>query len=433
MATKTKQFLIENLFLVLIYYLTAHLTLFFFTADSSNAVAIWPPTGISLAAVLRRGYRILPAIFIADLIITIEIEGFNEFISIVFSIAVGIQAMMAAWIGTKLIHRFIGDNNPLIDNRSIFLFFFLGGPVSLLLPTVLIIDVEYWLGMVKGGEGVLLGFFTWWIRGIIGVIIFSPIILITWGGKAQRPRILSVVIPLSIIFILLAWSFDFTKNHEHQRVKSIFDWKSQTLHTRTTNEINKFKDKIQELNAFLKLADRVDQNKFTHFSEHILDTHPLITGLAWLPRVTDKINDTHFPVEFVASKNNFQALLGVDFSANKSWKEILNTAKTSNEIQLIMPLRIYQKGSIQDLTALVLAVFNTNVTNMAIIEKKNTLKGYVMLLLPLQKIIINATNRATSQQINLNITGLGNSTATAATATATATPILIIDILVFLY
>lgn len=65
----------ENAVLVFVYYLAGYLSDIFLSIAPSNASAIWPPARISLAAVLLRGYKVLPAVFIGDLIIAIEIEG----------------------------------------------------------------------------------------------------------------------------------------------------------------------------------------------------------------------------------------------------------------------------------------------------------------------------------------------------------------------
>jgi len=212
MTKKIISFFIDNLILVLAYYLAAHLSVNFLSAPPTHATAIWPPTGISLAAVLLRGYKVLPAIFVADLIIAIEIAGFSDFVAIMFSLMVGFQAMMTAWLGAYLIRRFVGINNQLIDNKSIILFFLLGGPVSLVVPAAFALAVEYWLGMVESNE-ILLGFLTWWLGGTIGAILFAPIILIIFGGSIQRTRIVSIVVPLSIVFVILVCLFSYTKDH----------------------------------------------------------------------------------------------------------------------------------------------------------------------------------------------------------------------------
>lgn len=249
MANKVARFLIDNILLIMVYYAAAHLSVDFLSIPPTHATAIWPPTGISLAAVLLRGYRVLPAVFIADLIIAIEIVGFSDFVSIVFSLMVGFQAMITAWIGAYLIRRFVGINNQLIDNQSIVLFFLLGGPVSMLFPAVFALAVEYWLGMVKSHE-LFLGGIAWWLGGVLGTFLFAPMTLIIFGGKTQQARIVSIVIPLTIVFVLLVWGFSYTKEHEQQRLSALFDWKAQLIHQKTLDRFDLLAHELQQLKFF---------------------------------------------------------------------------------------------------------------------------------------------------------------------------------------
>jgi len=287
MQKKVLFLLFDNLLVVLAYYFAAHLSVSFLSAPPSYATAIWPPTGISLAAVLLKGYRVLPAIFIADLIIAVELVGFADFVAITFSLIVGFQAMISAWIGASLINRFLGVGNLLIDNKSIILFFLLGGFVSLIIPTAFLVSVEYWLGMVKQSE-IFSVFTTWWLGGLIGTIIFAPITLIIFGGKAQRTRIVSIVIPLSIIFTILVWLFSYIKEHEQTRLDDIFYVQSQILHKETVNTIESLRHELQEMRVFVELTGTINQQKFSDFSQYVL-THNLdIKALSWVSRVTDE-------------------------------------------------------------------------------------------------------------------------------------------------
>ncbi|WP_031433617.1 MASE1 domain-containing protein [Methylomarinum vadi] len=142
----------DNFLLFLVYYLAGHLSMEFLATPPSNAAAIWPPAGISLAAVLACGYSVLPAVFIGDLVIAMEIFGFADFSAIVFSLMVGFQACWAAWFGGFLINGLLGKNNPLLDNRSIVMFLLLGGPVSHIGPSVLAIATELWLDEAANAE-----------------------------------------------------------------------------------------------------------------------------------------------------------------------------------------------------------------------------------------------------------------------------------------
>jgi len=427
MTKNIYSFFIDNLLLVLVYYFSADLSVHFLSVPPSHAVAIWPPTGISLAAVLLRGYRVLPAIFIADLIVAIEIVGFSDFVGSVFSLAVGFQAMVTAWIGAYLVRHFIGVDNPLIDNQSIILFLFLGGPVSLVLPSAFALGVEYWLGMLESSD-LLIGFLTWWLGGTIGVIIFAPLVLIVFGGQIQRSRIVSIIIPLSFLFVLLVYLFVYTKNHEHQRLRRVFDWKVQVLHKETVSKIDEMRHELQGMKAFAKLAYPLNQKKIADFSRYVLAHNPEITALAWVPRITSEkrtefeskigkslfkqqqkgetiksaLKTEYFAIEYIESLENYHALIGLDFVSRQQIKQILGTAEIKDDTEALMVATTYLQNKTHKFTVLIMPVIkeDTQVSD-------EHLKGYVALFLPFHSVLNHAVELAKNEQINLNIAGLG--------------------------
>ena len=60
--------------LIVVYFFAGKLGLQFAFLHSS-ATAVWPPTGIALAAVLLLGYRVAPAIFIGAFLVNITTSG----------------------------------------------------------------------------------------------------------------------------------------------------------------------------------------------------------------------------------------------------------------------------------------------------------------------------------------------------------------------
>ena len=69
-----------------LFYIAGKLTLSL-SLPPSYATAIWPPAGIGLAAVLLWGYRVLPGIFLAELLIHYEVYNYVDFIGIPSGIA----------------------------------------------------------------------------------------------------------------------------------------------------------------------------------------------------------------------------------------------------------------------------------------------------------------------------------------------------------
>src|SRR3954462_6296943 len=82
-----------------LYFLMAKAGLFLASINPS-ATPIWPATGLALAAVLIRGYRVWPAILLAAFAANATTAG-----SLATSIAIGIGNTLEALIGAWLINR----------------------------------------------------------------------------------------------------------------------------------------------------------------------------------------------------------------------------------------------------------------------------------------------------------------------------------------
>lgn len=169
------------------------------------ATAIWPAAGIALAAVLVCGPRVLVGVFIGALGVNIRTADFSSSASIMPTLTsasgVGIAVVLQAWVGARLIRRFVGFPTPLIHDRDIIRFLVLGGPVACVVASTLAVSLLYFRGIFTA-DAVAMSWFTWWVGDTIGVIICAPLIMmfIAEPRAIWRGRIYSVGIPLLVAF-----------------------------------------------------------------------------------------------------------------------------------------------------------------------------------------------------------------------------------------
>lgn len=424
--SKISKIVFENILLVLVYYFSGYISKIF-----ADVVVIWPPTGISLAFFLLKGKRVLPAIFIGDFIVTMEIMGFNTAISIIFSLTVGFQALLTALIGRHLIAKFVGVNNPLIDNKSIGLFLLVGGPISMLLPSALALGVEYGLDLVPRDE-LLFDFFIWWLGGAIGIIIFTPLTLILLGKKKYYSRQYSVAIPLILLFILDVLFFNYIKTKNKNNLIQVFEQQAQAQHNLTANIMDDVVDEIHELKFFIENADRIDNDYLSRFRQHEVASHPNTrpTTFAWIAVVTDKARHSfetntgsrisqhmpdgsvavaetkeyYFPVQAISLANPVEIFLGLDIASNSRWKDALDSILINGQTEIIAPLHLYSANvAAPRLLTIVLPVYY-DLPSTDLADKKRLLRGFVMSLMP-YAIINDFIEQAAEQNIILKISG----------------------------
>ena len=136
-----------------------------------SATPVWPPTGISIAALLLFGPWAWPGIFIGAFVANTWISG-APLSSLGIALGNTLEAVLAAW----LIRRFAGGSRAFDRARDIFRFAgaVLGsalvgaavGPTSLALA-----------GLARWEDFGRIGF-TWWLGDAAGAILVAPLLLV---------------------------------------------------------------------------------------------------------------------------------------------------------------------------------------------------------------------------------------------------------------
>ena len=141
------------------------------------ATAVFPSSGIALAAVLVYGYRIWPGVLLGSFLVNswtgldaITMSTIVEGGAV--SITIGAGAALQAVSGAFLVRRFAGFPNPLANEREVFSLLFLGGPVSCLVNSVIGVLALLAAGKIPASD-VFINFGTWWFGDVIGVFIFK--------------------------------------------------------------------------------------------------------------------------------------------------------------------------------------------------------------------------------------------------------------------
>lgn len=280
--TNIIKFFIGNSILLAVYYITAHFTLSL-GLPPAGATPVWVPAGLSLAAVLIWGYRLLPAIFIGDFIIGVELVGLNDTTSIIICILIGAQAMGHAWLATWLLYRFKLWPTLLIKESNIIKFFLISAGISLLLVTFLFAIAELALGVLAPNE-FLKVLFTWWAGGAIGVVIFTPLVLILFAKPRQEwnRRLYSVASPLILLFVLLIGILFFLRDYEEKIRHDKFDENITVVHETIENELLKNQLLLKAMRAYFKNSSDVSAIQFSGYMNDLSDYQGSIKGAAWV-------------------------------------------------------------------------------------------------------------------------------------------------------
>ncbi|GAB6142030.1 hypothetical protein JCM14076_27590 [Methylosoma difficile] len=269
---------------------------------SNHSSPIWPAAGISLACLLCYGRKALPGVFIAAIVTQaysiFSLSG-GEALATYWQMgfANGCAATLQAFLGAGLIKRTIGSHNPLLDDGSILLFMFLGGPVSCVVSASSGMLMLFLKGFLSP-DLIPNAWLTWWIGDAIGVLIFAPLCLCFIAKPKQywRPRRLSVALPLATLSVVVAALFELGKQEEGYRVTRLFNERADLMQNILQNELNRFPHVNESLKALFASSVQVTEQEFKQFSHSMLETNDNVEELQWITPQADK--SSHYLVTY---------------------------------------------------------------------------------------------------------------------------------------
>jgi len=171
---------------------------------NASASAVWPPTGLALAALLLRGRRLWPGVFVGAFLVNITTQGS---VSTTLGIATGntLEAVLGAW----LVGRFAGGLKVFDRARTIFAFVLLAAMVSTALSAAFGVT-SLCLGGFAQWQQYWAVWWTWWLGDMVGALTVTPLLVIWLAQPAvglttkQAPEaaglLLTVVLVGQIVF-----------------------------------------------------------------------------------------------------------------------------------------------------------------------------------------------------------------------------------------
>ena len=143
----------------------------------ASASAVWPPTGIALAAFLLLGRSAWPAIFAGAFLVNVTTAG-----SPATSLGIAIGNTLEGIAGAELVRRYAGGLAAFDRPSDVFRFFALAGSSRPPSPTVGVTSLC--LGGFASWTDFQRLWLTWWLGDAGGAVVVAPALLL-W---AQRPR-----------------------------------------------------------------------------------------------------------------------------------------------------------------------------------------------------------------------------------------------------
>ena len=154
------------------YFVVGRLGLSFAIVHPS-ASAIWPPSGIALAALLLWGYRVWPGIFLGAFLVNITTQ-----VTVATTVAIASGNTLEALLGAWLVNHFANGPKVFERAKSTFKFVLLAGLISTTVSATFGVT-SLTLGGFAQGDRLAAIWLTWWLGDIVGCLLIAPLLIIS--------------------------------------------------------------------------------------------------------------------------------------------------------------------------------------------------------------------------------------------------------------
>ena len=145
----------------------------------ASATAVWPPTGIALAAFLLLGYRVWPGIFLGAFLVNLTTAG-----SVATTLGIATGNTLEGLAGAYLVNRFAHGAHAFDRPQDVFKFAALAALASTTASPFFGVTSLALGGYADWAEYGRI-WLTWWMGDAGGALIVAPVLLL-WG---QDPRV----------------------------------------------------------------------------------------------------------------------------------------------------------------------------------------------------------------------------------------------------
>ncbi|MCF7971052.1 MAG: EAL domain-containing protein, partial [Methylococcaceae bacterium] len=404
------------------FYLNSLVALAYFLAgvigsllaiEPSNSSPVWPASGVALAVVLIYGRRVLPGLFVGIFCTQVYISFDSITVNVIPNVLLltfikACASCLQAIVGALLIRHFVGKQDLLLDLSETVRFFFYGALLSSLIAPTICISVFYFQGILSASD-FLFAWLTWWVGDVIGVFIFTPIVL-TFFAQPQsiwRSRRLSVATPLILLLILLVFIFFYSQQQEQNRIKSLFESRVERVQNVLEDEINQHKNIAENVADILEANQDITADEFRIMTQSHLLHHPDLIAVEWTPRILDDpdlgSNTLRFQIKYAEPYAPNEKAIGFDITQNvtilKTLKELIRTGRalSSGLIHLIQDSTHYRVASV-----IYAPVYKRNMP--AVADKADYLLGVAAVVFSIEDQRTNALSALANNQLRIKIT-----------------------------
>ena len=337
------------------------------------------PLGIALGAVLIWGMPMLWGVFLGSTLLNVSISLGGEqpwsFHALLVAAEIAAGSVIASAAGALLIRHYIGFPDKLTDERKIFAFFILGGPVATSLSASCGAMVLYFNGIIHFKQ-LLFTWWTWWIGDAIGVLIATPIMCVLFASPRHfwRTRMTTVAVPMIVSSVVVVLVFVLASNNEQKKLEDHFEQQAELVGKSVESSFSSLAYSLATLRGLFIASHEVTREEFTAYVKHVIPGIKGVSGFSWnqyLPHdqrenfeklmqaqgyenfhikekntddkfVPAPVRDSYTVIGFIEPWPENLALVGINVNAEPARAAAQVRARDTSELAMTAPLHLYR-------------------------------------------------------------------------------------------
>ena len=280
----------QMLLVALAYYGAGRLGLLL-AVPPGYATAVWPPSGLALAGMLHFGHRAWPGVWLGSFCVNLTlasaaVDPAAHWSTTIIAAVIGLGAAAQAVAGSWLVRRWVGYPAALAREGEVLRFMLLAGPASCLINSTWGVGVLALKGLMPWANTPF-NWLTWWVGDTIGVLIFTPLVLMFTSEPVAlwRRRRTTVLVPLAVTFGLAVVLFQYSRRWEVERQETAFEQRAGAMSHSFAERLTGYLEVLHAVEGFYESSPEISRAQFHTFVGGALLRFPGIRALEWIPRV----------------------------------------------------------------------------------------------------------------------------------------------------
>jgi PAS domain S-box-containing protein len=396
------------------YYVTGRLGLAL-AIPPGYATAVWPPSGIALAALLLCGWRVWPGVMLGSFLINVP-TGFDAgtgaalAVSLAIPACIGCGAALQAVAGAFLVRRFVGFPCGLVEVGQVARLLVLGGMVACLINPTVGVGTLILAGRVVLAN-VPFNWATWWAGDVIGVFVFTPLAL-AWLSPPRdqwQKRRAAITAALAVTFAIVVAAVSYIATVERSNLSRDFNDRTAGLPVELEKATTLNLDTVGAVQALLASSPALSRSQFDLFASRIRAHAPSIQALEWAPRITlaersafeanerseglagfeiTELADgrlvragereEYFPITYVEPLAGNEPAIGFDLGSHPGRHAALDAARVSGKTSVSERITLVQGGENSDGFLAFTPVYRTTQAGEGAGQPRGDLAGFAL-------------------------------------------------------